>query len=53
MPVQTRNPETKKALKEFLSWVVTDGQKYAADLYYSPLPPQVVANAQKVLEDYR
>ncbi len=53
VPVQTRNPESKKALKEFLSWILTDGQKYAADLYYSPLPQEIAAKAQKVVEEYR
>jgi len=53
VPVRARNPESKKALKEFLAWVLTEGQKYAADLYYSPLPPEVAAKAQKVLEEYR
>jgi phosphate transport system substrate-binding protein len=53
VPVRARSPESKKALKEFLGWILTDGQKYAADLYYSPLPPEVVAKAQKVLEEYR
>jgi phosphate transport system substrate-binding protein len=53
VPVRARNPEIKKALKEFLAWIVTDGQKYAADLYYSPLPPEIAAKAQKVLDEYR
>ncbi len=53
VPVRARNAKTKKALKEFLAWIETDGQKYAADLYYSPLPPGVAAEAQKVAEEYR
>jgi len=53
VPVRARNPESKKALNEFLVWILTDGQKYAADLYYSPLPPEVAAKAQRVLEESR
>jgi len=53
MPVHARNPETKKALKDFLAWIVTDGQKYAADLYYSPLPQEIVAKTQRVLSESR
>ncbi len=35
--------ETKaKALVEFLWWVVHDGQKYAPELHYVPLPEEVV-----------
>ncbi len=34
--------ETKgKALVKFLWWMSHEGQKYAADLLYAPLPPQV------------
>ena len=31
-----------KALKEFLTWAVTDGQRYAPPLGYAPLPKKVV-----------
>jgi phosphate transport system substrate-binding protein len=31
-----------KVMVEFMRWALTDGQKYAADLGYSPLPPAVV-----------
>jgi phosphate transport system substrate-binding protein len=31
-----------RALVKFLRWMSHDGQKYAADLLYAPLPPQVV-----------
>jgi phosphate ABC transporter phosphate-binding protein len=37
-----KDPEKAKALVDFLKWIVTDGQKYAPDLYYVPLPDQVV-----------
>lgn len=30
-----------KALVEFLKWATTDGQKYAPDLYYAPLPAEL------------
>ena len=30
------------ALKKFLKWAVTDGEKYAKGLYYAPLPKEVV-----------
>ena len=32
------NSEKGKALKAFLIWALTDGQKYADELYYAPLP---------------
>jgi phosphate transport system substrate-binding protein len=34
---------------DFLKWALTDGQKYAADLGYSPLPKQVVDLEMKAL----
>ena len=52
MPVRGRNPETKRALKEFLAWILTDGQKFAADLYDSPLPTQVAVEAPRALDEY-
>ena len=32
------NSEKGAALKEFLKWSMDEGQKYAPDLYYAPLP---------------
>ena len=40
------NPKDKtqaKTMVDFVKWALTDGQKYCADLGYSPLPPEVVA----------
>src|SRR5499427_2862125 len=31
-----------KVMVEFMKWALTDGQKYAKDLGYAPLPPNVV-----------
>lgn len=36
-----------KAIADFLKWAVTDGQKYAKDLYYAPLPKEVVKLNEK------
>ena len=32
-----------KTMVEFTKWALTEGQKYAKDLGYAPLPPNVVA----------
>ncbi len=40
---------TARALVEFLWWVVHDGQSYASDLYYVPLPPSVVAHNEATI----
>ena len=39
------NPKDKtqaKAMVDFMKWALSDGQKYAADLGYAPLPDAVV-----------
>ena len=42
--------ETKgRALVKFLWWMSHEGQKYAADLLYAPLPPQVVKQIEAAI----
>ena len=39
-------PSDKKRAKimvDFMKWALTEGQKYASDLGYAPLPQEVVA----------
>jgi len=39
------NPKDKmqsKAMVDFMKWALTDGQKFAADLGYAPLPAEIV-----------
>ena len=52
VPLRARKAATKKALKEFLAWIVTDGQQYAADVYCSPLPAEVAAEAPSKLGEH-
>ena len=42
-----------KAVVEFLKWAVHDGQKYAPDPLYAPLPMDVVAMIDKKLEEIK
>ncbi|MBF0510900.1 MAG: phosphate ABC transporter substrate-binding protein PstS [Candidatus Omnitrophica bacterium] len=46
---QMDSPVTGKAIVDFIKWAVTDGQKYAADLDYAPLPSNVVEMIQRRL----
>ena len=39
-----------KALVDFISWAITDGQKLAANLGYVPLPAVVVKHDQDTLK---
>jgi phosphate transport system substrate-binding protein len=39
------NPKDKaqsKVMVEFMKWALTDGQKFATDLGYAPLPAEIV-----------
>jgi phosphate transport system substrate-binding protein len=39
--------EKAKALAGFLRWAMTEGQQYAEDLFYAPLPKEVVSMCEK------
>jgi phosphate transport system substrate-binding protein len=45
-----KQPKDKgPVIVEFLKWVVSDGQKFASDLDYAPLPGALTKKAQEVL----
>ena len=47
------NPQDKaqaKVMVEFMKWALTDGQKFATDLGYAPLPKAVVDLEMKALQ---
>jgi phosphate transport system substrate-binding protein len=47
IPNQIPDAAKSKAIVAFLQWMLADGQKYAAGLYYAPLPKEVVAKEIK------
>ena len=47
------DPVKGKAIVNFILWAMHDGQKYAADLLYAPLPQDVVALVEKKLQDVK
>jgi len=47
IPSKIPDANKSKDLKEFLKWMLTDGQKFAEGLYYAPLPKEVVAKETK------
>lgn len=49
IPSKFTDGDKKKVLTAFLGWMLMDGQKYAADLGYAPLPKEVVAKEQKAI----
>lgn len=44
---QQRDPQKGKALVEFLRWAMKEGQQYAGDLLYAPLPKEVIALCER------
>jgi phosphate transport system substrate-binding protein len=44
------DPKKGKVLKDFLNWMLTDGQQYAQSLGYAPLPKSVVAKEMAALK---
>ena len=44
------DPAKARALRDLFAWALGDGQHYAADLGYIPLPPEVAEKAQAALQ---
>ena len=47
VPSEIKDPTKKKAITDFLAWMLTTGQKDCEKLSYAPLPKAVVAKEQK------
>ena len=45
------DPKKTQALKELFRWCLTDGQRYAPELGYTPLPANVVARSLVALNN--
>ena len=45
-----KDQQKMDALKTFLKWALTDGESYAKDLYYAPLPKEVVKLCQEKVD---
>ena len=51
IPTQIPDANKAKAIKTFLQWMVTDGQKMTEALAYAPLPKEVVAKETKQISE--
>ena len=49
LPEKFSDSAKRDALKGFVKWMLTDGQKYAPQLQYAPLPKEVIAKEEKAL----
>jgi phosphate transport system substrate-binding protein len=52
VPAQIDDPQKKRALKEFLQWMLGPGQNQAAALGYVSISPEVLLREQQMLERF-
>jgi phosphate transport system substrate-binding protein len=45
-----KDKQRSKIMVDFVKWALTEGQKFASDLGYAPLPPEVVALEMEALK---
>jgi len=50
IPSKIADPAKKKAIKDFLAWMLADGQKMTEPLLYAPLPKAVVTKELKAID---
>lgn len=48
VPIHPTDPARKKIVMDFLAWIMTDGQRFAEELYYSPLPQDLTTKINSV-----
>jgi phosphate transport system substrate-binding protein len=53
VPSEIKDPAKKKAITDFLAWMLTTGQKDAEAMSYAPLPKAVVAKVQAQIKMIR
>ncbi|MBX3228480.1 MAG: phosphate ABC transporter substrate-binding protein PstS [Labilithrix sp.] len=53
LPRDARERARAEALSRFVWWALHDGQRYAAELDYAPLPPEIVTRAEVVVRGLR
>jgi phosphate transport system substrate-binding protein len=53
IPAQSKDAAKGKILADFLSWMVTDGQKMTSALSYAPLPDNVAAKVKEAIKQVK
>jgi phosphate transport system substrate-binding protein len=53
IPAQSKDPAKGKILSDFLTWMVTDGQKMTSALAYAPLPDNVAQKVKEAIKEVR
>ena len=49
IPAQIQDAAKRDAIKDFLKWMLTDGQKYNEALSYAQLPKDVIGKELKAI----
>ena len=52
VPAQVADPDKKRALKEFLQWMLSVGERQAAALGYVSIAPEILLREQQMLDRY-
>jgi phosphate transport system substrate-binding protein len=50
IPEKIQDAAKRKAIVDFLGWMLRDGQKFAQPLSYAPLPQEVIAKETKAIQ---
>jgi phosphate transport system substrate-binding protein len=50
IPAQAKDPKKGKIIADFLTWMVSDGQKMTSQLSYAPLPQNVVEKVKAAIK---
>jgi len=53
IPVHAQDPAKEKVLKDFLNWMLNDGEKEVSSLYYAPLPESLVAREHATVNNLK
>ena len=53
IPVQAKDAKRGQIIKDFLNWMVTDGQQLTAQLTYAPLPKEVADKVKATIAQLR
>ncbi len=53
VPVKSADAAKGKVLKDFLNWMLIDGEKEVSALYYAPLPSSLIAKEHVTVDNLR
>jgi phosphate transport system substrate-binding protein len=51
VPAKSADPAKGKVLKDFLNWMLNDGEKEVSKLYYAPLPEALIAKEHQTVNN--